>query len=543
MNKTIIININGTVFHIEENAYEILKQYMTAVKRHFFDSEDSLEITTDIENRIAELFTEILQREGRQAVIDQDVNFVIEQMGAVEDFDNTTAEGTGTGYTYHSREAKRRLFRDPDDHLVAGVCSGIANYFDTQAVWIRLAFAVAFVFAGTGLFLYIVLWLVLPKAVTRADRMAMKGEKLDLQGFKRNFEEELVNVRGRLSEAHEGAQPFIYRFRDFVREFFSFTGSFIQQFAKIILKIIGIAIMLGFFGTAIGLIIAFVAAVAFGQDLHLIFPFSIAGERYGTWLYLSAFIVLIVPILALILGLATFVFNTRGINRSTASTLLIIWICALSTLIYFTTRVMSGFKSSASFDQTISLAPSSINTYHLKLDKTRFFTAEDSARLDIKAQFHGLVVTDDDDDDEHTEPQNLNINIEKSDVPQPVLVERYHAKGSTYEKALINARNTKYNFSQKDSVLTFDYKLHRLNSDQWHAEEIELTLKVPLNTKIVIDRNLDRYVHFSVYECANTNKLPDAPSANFIMTDNGLQCKVDTLVADTVKVHANAKRF
>ena len=55
MNKTIIININGTVFHIEEDAYDVLKLYMTDVKRHFSTSADSLEITTDIENRIAEV--------------------------------------------------------------------------------------------------------------------------------------------------------------------------------------------------------------------------------------------------------------------------------------------------------------------------------------------------------------------------------------------------------------------------------------------------------------------------------------------------------
>src|ERR1700761_3178081 len=87
MNKTIIININGTVFHIEEDAYEILKNYMTDVKRHFLNSADSLEITTDIENRIAEMFTEILAQEGKQVIVEQDVTAVTEQMGRIEDFE------------------------------------------------------------------------------------------------------------------------------------------------------------------------------------------------------------------------------------------------------------------------------------------------------------------------------------------------------------------------------------------------------------------------------------------------------------------------
>src|SRR5579862_7324234 len=89
MNKTIIININGIVFHIEEDAYEVLKNYMTDVKRHFMNSADSVEITTDIENRIAEMFNELLARENKQVIVEQDVKSVIEQMGTVEDFEKS----------------------------------------------------------------------------------------------------------------------------------------------------------------------------------------------------------------------------------------------------------------------------------------------------------------------------------------------------------------------------------------------------------------------------------------------------------------------
>src|SRR6202000_3127887 len=132
MNKTIIININGTVFHIEEDAYEILKNYMTDVKRHFLNSADSLEITTDIENRIAEMFSDILANENKQVIVEQDVTSVIDQMGRVEEFDEIYDEAkAATGNTYnYSTIGERHLFRDPDDHLVSGVCAGIANYFN-----------------------------------------------------------------------------------------------------------------------------------------------------------------------------------------------------------------------------------------------------------------------------------------------------------------------------------------------------------------------------------------------------------------------------
>ncbi len=534
MNKTIIININGTVFHIEENAYEILKQYMTGIKRHFFDSEDSMEITTDIENRVAELFTEILTQEGRQAIIDQDVTNVINQMGAVEDFEGDSLADSGPShYTYPTSTTNRRLFRDPDNHLVAGVCAGIANYFDTQAVWIRLIFAVSILFAGTGLFLYIILWIVLPKALTRADRMAMKGEKLDLQGFKKNFDNEVTNVRERLADVHHDAKPIIYRFRDFVGEFFSFLGKALGVGAKLFIKLIGIAFLVSFFAVALGLVVAFVIVVGFGHyELIHIFPMSVLGSHYDTYVYVSAFFVALLPLLVLILILLRLIFNTQAVGRSLGSTIAIVWFGAICALIFYGAKITAEFREYASFTQTVNIKPTKNNVYKLVLDDTRFFTHDDSARLEIQSKFNDVIVTGDDSND--TEPNNVSLVVEKSDVSQPTLFERYSAKGRNYETALMNARNTKYIFKQQDSVLKFDYKLHRLGNNSWHDEEIVVVLKVPLNSVVMIDRSLERYTDMNIYGCREVNKS-DAPFTTFNITANGAECRVDTLRADITK--------
>src|ERR1700754_1596406 len=144
MNKTIIININGIVFHIEEDAYEVLKGYMTDVKRHFLNSADSLEITTDIENRIAEMFTEVLAQEGKQVIVEQDVTAVIEQMGRIEDFEYAEENDGPAFQSEYAYTGSRTLFRDSEDHLVGGVCSGLAHYFGIQIIWVRLLFLVSF---------------------------------------------------------------------------------------------------------------------------------------------------------------------------------------------------------------------------------------------------------------------------------------------------------------------------------------------------------------------------------------------------------------
>ncbi len=121
------------------------------------------------------------------------------------------------------------------------------------------------------------------------------------------------------------------------------------------------------------------------------------------------------------------------------------------------------------------------------------------------------------------------------------MIETFHAKGSEYEDALLNARKTKYIFTQKDTVLTFDRYLQRLPGVLWHDQQIELTLKVPLNTVVIIDDSLNDFLRdgIDVSECKEKNKLHDATAAPFIMTANGLECKVDTLVTakpDSTKI-------
>jgi len=534
MNKTIIININGTVFHIEEQAYELLKEYMTDVKRHFFNSADSLEITTDIENRIAEMFTEILAREARQAIIDQDVNAVIERMGSVKDFENAEETTTASGFAEPpfntaGTTTTRRLFRDPEDHLIAGVCSGIANYFDVKATWVRLFFALSFLFAGTGAMVYIILWIIVPKALTRADKMAMKGEPLDLQGFKRNFEAEMNTVSSHLKDFREDARPLAYKTRDFITDFFHHLGTFFRGTGRAIIKLLGIAIILACIGGSIAIIVVLFATMVFGGNNFSV-PDSFFNYTYINQVRVAFALLAIIPLTMLGIIIASAVFNTTSINRSAGYTLLIIWISSLGVLLYHGSRVAAEFRDSAGFTQTINLKPTTNQVYYLELNETQFLTQEDSTRLNIKSRFKNMVLTDDDDNDD-LEPNSMHIEIEKSDVPYPILIEEFTSRGSDYEDALSNARNTRYVFTQQDSVLKFDYKLRRLNNKMWHGEEVKLTLRIPLNATIMVNDKINRYIDNSMnlWDCTpNPENRTKHTFSPFVMTTEGLQCKLDS---------------
>src|SRR5690606_19664165 len=144
MNKTIIININSIVFHIEEDAYETLRSYMIEIKKHFGNTSESKEILEDIENRIAEMFSERIET-GRKEVINlEDVQQVITQMGRVSDFEESE-ESAGESYQQSEKEEQptdthfgKKLMRDPDDKILGGVCSGLAHYFAMDPRWIRI---------------------------------------------------------------------------------------------------------------------------------------------------------------------------------------------------------------------------------------------------------------------------------------------------------------------------------------------------------------------------------------------------------------------
>ncbi|HYH55224.1 MAG TPA: PspC domain-containing protein, partial [Anseongella sp.] len=126
MNKTVNINISGMVFHIEEDAYEALKKYMHEIKLYFSRSAEDAEVVTDIENRIAEMFSETLKAERREVIVLKDVEGMIAQIGQVSDFREAAADQGPAP----EREVPRRLFRDPDDKKLGGVCAGISHYFD-----------------------------------------------------------------------------------------------------------------------------------------------------------------------------------------------------------------------------------------------------------------------------------------------------------------------------------------------------------------------------------------------------------------------------
>lgn len=176
MKRTIQINLAGTIFNIDDDAYEILRDYLSLVERQFRSGVEGREVINDLETRMSELFTERL-KPLRQVVSVEDVNEVLKVLGAPEDIGGRTDGGQRYSQSYSGRydgpRRARRMYRDGQDKSIGGVCSGLAYYFNTDPLLLRILFVIG-LFMGFGFLLYLILWIALPQAVTTEQIREMK---------------------------------------------------------------------------------------------------------------------------------------------------------------------------------------------------------------------------------------------------------------------------------------------------------------------------------------------------------------------------------
>ncbi len=520
MKKTIIINIGNTIIHIEEDGYEILTAYLNEIKQHFAKNADDFEIVTDIENRIAEMFAEILQAGQVQVITLVDVESVITQMGRVQDFQTDEDEPTlAQGYS-NNYVGDKKLFRDVDDAMLAGVCAGLGHYLGIESRWIRvIALASLFLFGG-GILAYIILWIAIPRAITRSEKMEMKGESTNLFGYKRSFEEELAAFQERMQ-----SNPLAKRSGNFFTEVTSATGRGLNALGRGVSKIIaGIMVVCGF-ALLIGLIMCLAFSLGFwdSTDAYQSFPLSIINKGSRPAISFAAFIILFIPILALVLFAIRVAFNKTTINRGLSFALLIIWLGGVSVGVYYAAKITSEFKEHAELVQSTPLLP--FKTYVIDVSSAGGFTKEDSVSYNLKNSRNGVLV-DDSDDHPFRIPRNVHINIEKSEAGGAVLVQNVESQGKTFNIALQNARNIDYKFVQNGYTLTFPPRLTILNNGNWRNQEVHLTLKIPVGTKIMLNNNVYDYLYFSSYNC-NSNETQQGDYTEWVMTDEGLKCIAD----------------
>ena len=225
MNKTLSIGLAGFSFTIEEHAYIKLSDYLNAL-RSSLEASEADEVMHDIEIRMVEIFRDTLGK--REVINDSDVERVIAQIGSPEKieeqeeayYSEKNTNSNRNNFSGTTQTDKRQLFRDPEKQKIAGVCAGLAHYVGMditamRAIWLGIfvlgIFTAAISSSLIGL-LYIILWIVLPKAETAADFLKMKGKPMNFDNLK-NESNKLVQFANessqRVGEIYIENKPYI----------------------------------------------------------------------------------------------------------------------------------------------------------------------------------------------------------------------------------------------------------------------------------------------------------------------------------------------
>ncbi|MBK7966830.1 MAG: PspC domain-containing protein [Bacteroidetes bacterium] len=331
MNKTVTVNIGGMVFHIEEQAYDQLKKYLEAIRGYFTSSDGRDEIIQDIESRVAEMFTERIGT-SRQVVIASDVEHVINTMGRPEQVAGADEEksefGAGNNSTGGFSEAKgyRRLYRDPDDKVVGGVCSGISHYIGIDPIWLRLIFAIAFFVMGSGFLLYLLLLVIVPKAKTTSEKLEMKGQAVNIDNIKKTIEEEVEDIKTRISgkRSSRGGSSRIANFFEAIGAIIVAAIKFFVGFIGVIIAIVLIALLFALFVTLLGM-----SGVIGGDSLPIFLTnFFLESWQVNTGMFALA-LVIGIPIIVILYRIARSLFKFKTESKLFNYSTGILWIVGL----------------------------------------------------------------------------------------------------------------------------------------------------------------------------------------------------------------------
>lgn len=349
MKKTLTINLGGSVFHVDEDAYLLLDNYLNNLKLHFRKEKGAEEIVDDIERRISELFVEKLTS-GAQVITIADVEEVIAQMGKPEDMDEADAaeekadESAAVSEQAPMSKVRRRLYRNPDDKMIGGVISGLCAYMGWDTTLLRLLLLIVLI-CGYGTFIpvYIICWLVIPEAHTAAEKLSMRGEAVTVENIGRTVTDGFEKAAKGVNDYVRSDKP-----RTMLQRIGDGLVSLCVWVLKICLVIFAIICSPVLFAIAVIFVALLFAAVVIlcsgGAALVSLFPawdvVLPASPLSAIVMYIALILLIGIPLFALVWGIFAQLFRWKPMVSGLKWTLTILWI--VSAACFGITFAMQG---------------------------------------------------------------------------------------------------------------------------------------------------------------------------------------------------------
>lgn len=471
MNKSFSIHLGGSIFHIEEDAYLQLKAYLDTIKHNLNGDPGTDEIMQDIEARIGEIFQSKMD-ERKSVILLRDVEDVIATMGKPEDY--TMGESKAEDYTEPLRNKARRVYRDQDDALVGGVCSGLSHYFGWDPVILRLLAVALFFISGGGAFIgYLIFWGVVPAAQTTAEKLQMRGEPVNID-----------NIRKFVNDEAKQAAENINRFARNAGSNKRKGSESMYQFANILKRIFGLMSLLFGLGLGILLVVSLVAAdlQIFGSHSYQELQNLIMPDENTLWLItIGAILAIGAPAVACIYnGIRLLVGNQRKL-RGLSITLSILFVAGIAMAIAGGINIGTEFKSEAQIPTTIILDNITNDTLYIDVPEDSIFRGVVNNRHHDPFEllsFNGQRV--------HV-GSGVSLIFETSDATSDYKVKVVKcSQGRNVGQASELADRIEYNYAIQNNHVMLPFVYDFPQGDKFRGQFVDITVIVPAG----------KYVHF-----------------------------------------------
>lgn len=470
MKPTIKVSIGGLAFNLEEDAYRILDSYLQALKNHFKGNPESNEIIADIEFRLSELLQMRLNNK-ENVVSAEDARDIIKIMGNPKEFDdaeNEAPEGNTAKEDNASENSfkKRRLYRDIDNKIIGGVCSGLAHYLRIDCVAIRLVFiGLLFLFyfllsvkaAFLVVLIYIILWIIIPQARSFSQKLEMKGANQSIENIEDRTQQMPRKYKG------------------------SFLGTFLSTLINIIVGILAVL-------TFIMLIGSIACLIWLNFDTQVVgFTNYLVLLGYDTLNFkVAAILFIIIPIVGL---LSLWVKILRRSSFTTATLVsfiigLVFWLGAASYLGNESVKFAHSHQNSEKVEETITIAPAYQKLY-VRLGK------EYMNDVEIQPDFDKMLYRG-------TKGKNREVLIlPRIWVREDTTLTGYKIEinkwgfGKNRIKAKRNAEKFQVDYTINDSILILNPKWYS-NEKPWENGSFGIAITAPAKKQVSIENPLNR---------------------------------------------------
>jgi phage shock protein PspC (stress-responsive transcriptional regulator) len=540
MKKSIRIHIGGYFFNIDEEAYKILEIWLQKIQLILTGKDSYNEIIEDIESGIAEHFRDSAPDETF-CLSTEDVEKTIKIMGYPEDFDDNENKSAGKEaeqhFAFDSDETKRhrRLYRNPDERMLGGVCSGLGNFFNIDPIIIRLIFVVAVIFWGTGTLIYLILWVVMPVAKTATQKLEMKGRRVNISNIEKNIRNEFDAVRTGFFKWTKTEQ-----YGNLTNGLESILFALVKVI-KIVLKII--VILLGALMIFIGLVVffAFSTLLIAGDSI----PYKIDGTNNN--ISIHAFVQLLpmhisyftialallltvgIPFLMVAYSGARIIFNFKRKFRIFEFSALGLWIIGIAASFYIVIQTVLHFKQQNSETKSYILKPTKSDTLFVEISKN-YDPDFDFSDVKFSSFYFKKSISE---NKLFGRPQ---LDIKKSSGTETKINVIYKSSGETREAAARKCKTLSYDWLQTDSLLSFNSYFVILPKENFYNQQVEIEIMLPVGKAV----HLGELTETVIYDIENIEDEWDGNMVGktWIMTENGL---TRAGLKDSVKIQNNQK--